>query len=515
MDAETDSLVASPPSPGSQRSVLRQTTRSRLFGEDDCAVGGGDREKEDQHNNNGNFRFLSKVEDKKNNKTPTRGGGASGGPSETDIRRPKILKPLDLNLSFEDEEEFLPFVHSVGGGGGQPVLNDAVASALSHQDKQRRKRLQRLAEIARRESQTPTRTQATIDPDNVMAASPYISPSSYITMDGRCVTSKNPFSPMVTEDLTPAFVTGPSSFAINGSRTHTNGAAPSFPVSFETSSDHAPPACHRLQKRDASTWASPSKRSLLYSSFTRDGYPERSGRYSFTGSPINEDEENTKYQMDISTSSISPSMRAAASKIRRLGLKDDVHYPNCGSGRRHDLAVETNSTVLASSCSEEISPADVLSFPTPPSPTKSTKSNTPYPFVSHPPDTPFISRSGRRPRRRMPSSIYGSELGDTNNSCSSCESYENESIMKPTISRFKSDFDIIGELGKGSFGAVYKVLSQLDGCMYAVKTALRKVKGNADRDRMLKEVSFYQCFHYFDVSLEHCEICVPSCFCSP
>ena len=57
------------------------------------------------------------------------------------------------------------------------------------------------------------------------------------------------------------------------------------------------------------------------------------------------------------------------------------------------------------------------------------------------------------------------------------------------ISRFKSDFDVIGELGKGSFGAVYKVLSRLDGCMYAVKTALRKFKGEADRNRMLKEVS--------------------------
>ena len=67
---------------------------------------------------------------------------------------------------------------------------------------------------------------------------------------------------------------------------------------------------------------------------------------------------------------------------------------------------------------------------------------------------------------------------------------EDEPITAATVtSRFKSDFDVIGELGKGSFGAVYKVLSRLDGCMYAVKTALRKVKGNADRDRMLKEVS--------------------------
>lgn len=72
--------------------------------------------------------------------------------------------------------------------------------------------------------------------------------------------------------------------------------------------------------------------------------------------------------------------------------------------------------------------------------------------------------------------------------CTSYQSEEETSAVTTTVSRFKSDFDVIGELGKGSFGAVYKVLSRLDGCMYAVKAALRKAKGIADRDRMLKEV---------------------------
>ena len=55
-------------------------------------------------------------------------------------------------------------------------------------------------------------------------------------------------------------------------------------------------------------------------------------------------------------------------------------------------------------------------------------------------------------------------------------------------SRFDTDFEVIGELGKGSFGAVYKAMSKLDGCMYAIKKLGRSPKGNADRDRMLKEV---------------------------
>jgi len=55
-------------------------------------------------------------------------------------------------------------------------------------------------------------------------------------------------------------------------------------------------------------------------------------------------------------------------------------------------------------------------------------------------------------------------------------------------SRFYSDFDVIAELGSGSFGNVFQALSRLDGCMYAIKVAHRVAKGNADKDRMLKEV---------------------------
>ena len=435
MEAECES-VESPPSRYRQRAALKQSTKNLLF-EDDSD----------------DFSLSSmQAEDQRNGKTPVR-----SGPD-------KILRPLDLNFSFDDED---------GDDTARP------GSADQHQDKRQRltKRLQKLIENGRRgESQTPTRLYRGLDADSAMLASPYISPSSYMTMDGRCVTSKNPFSPMVTEDSGTGAIP-------------TNGIAPSFPVSFETNTSDptgtsgAPAARHRLQKRDASTWASPSKRSFLYASFTRDGYPERSGRYSFTGSPIKENEVHN--HMEISTS---PSMMATATKIRRLGLQEDVHYPN-SDGRRNLVVDTTHCGLSSSNLFEEVSPTDVLSFPAPPTPTKARKGNRPYPSVSNPPETPFISRSGRRPRRRMgdhdPS--ISSDMDDTTS-----ENYqsEDEPITAATVtSRFKSDFDVIGELGKGSFGAVYKVLSRLDGCMYAVKTALRKVKGNADRDRMLKEVS--------------------------
>eukprot|EP00814_Leptocylindrus_danicus_P019766 CAMPEP_0116039804 /NCGR_PEP_ID=MMETSP0321-20121206/23877_1 /TAXON_ID=163516 /ORGANISM="Leptocylindrus danicus var. danicus, Strain B650" /LENGTH=592 /DNA_ID=CAMNT_0003519289 /DNA_START=14 /DNA_END=1792 /DNA_ORIENTATION=- len=55
-------------------------------------------------------------------------------------------------------------------------------------------------------------------------------------------------------------------------------------------------------------------------------------------------------------------------------------------------------------------------------------------------------------------------------------------------SRFETDFEMIDTLGSGSFGMVYRCLSRLDGCMYAIKAAKSECRGKNDRDRMLKEV---------------------------
>jgi len=452
MEAECES-VESPPSPSRQRSISQNVTRDGLFEE-----------------NSDDFSLSSMQADIQNRHGKT--------PPRPVTSRNKTLKPLDLHLSFDNEDD-------------SPILTAApltISNQQHHQyyplygpqSQRRNKRFQKLAESSRRgESQTPTRLyggRPLLEADCAMQASPYISPSSYTTMDGRTVTSMNPFSPMITDDH-------PSNSAAA-----TTGMAPSFPISFETNhsvcASGAPLARHRLQKRHASSWNSPSKRSFLYTSITRDGYPERSGRYSFTGSPIKENEIKTlQNHMDTATS---PPVAATAKKIRRLGISDDVKYPNRVEKRNNRLAVDTDLGSSSSPGAEEVSPTDVLSFPTPPTPTKMKKCNSPYDSAEHKnlPETPFLSRSGRRPRRRSDMSTDSAEsIGDaTINS-----NIDAEEILQP--SRFRSDFEVIGELGKGSFGAVYRVLSKLDGCTYAVKTALRKVKGNADRDRMLKEES--------------------------
>ena len=69
------------------------------------------------------------------------------------------------------------------------------------------------------------------------------------------------------------------------------------------------------------------------------------------------------------------------------------------------------------------------------------------------------------------------------------EDMEHNNTQATSAGRFETDFQIVGRpLGNGSFGTVYKCLSKVDGCTYAIKVANRRIKGVTDRERMLKEV---------------------------
>jgi len=56
------------------------------------------------------------------------------------------------------------------------------------------------------------------------------------------------------------------------------------------------------------------------------------------------------------------------------------------------------------------------------------------------------------------------------------------------FSRFAADFEVVGTLGNGAFGYVYKVRNRMDLRLYAIKAAKREARGKSDRDRMLQEV---------------------------
>mmetsp|Transcript_16951 Transcript_16951/g.31362 ORF Transcript_16951/g.31362 Transcript_16951/m.31362 type:complete len:537 (-) Transcript_16951:201-1811(-) len=254
--------------------------------------------------------------------------------------------------------------------------------------------------------------------------------------------------------------------------------------------------------------------------YTRDGYPERTGRYSFTGSPI---KEHLEIPTAMGTAAMEdfaglppPDVCTNIRKIRRRTKGDDVVAAAAHdeeAWKRRGLYVQTNDGGKKSH-TDHISPTDVASFPLlraspsdtrtlPPTPSKPVrrppvKKYTPIRKPLGPPPTP--TPAVRKARS------FGDDVFDDDNDCSSNRrsrrssgssmdyhslspgGSETQQVAAAPPSRFYSDFDVIAELGNGSFGNVFKVLSRLDGCMYAIKVAHRPAKGVADKDRMLKEV---------------------------
>jgi wee1-like protein kinase len=66
--------------------------------------------------------------------------------------------------------------------------------------------------------------------------------------------------------------------------------------------------------------------------------------------------------------------------------------------------------------------------------------------------------------------------------------FREPSNLRNRKSRFAQEFQELKVLGKGSFGTVFKCRKRLDGCLYAVKAIDKKIRGNLDQDRIMKEV---------------------------
>lgn len=373
------------------------------------------------------------------------------------------LKPLNLN-DYDD---------SVGGQGD------------CERNKGRKRSSDSRHAYKRQDQSNSMDNSGSDDSDVTMYSSPRFSPNSYITMDGRYVQSKNPFSSPMMDDA-------PS--ATNRHNLHhmsSTKAAPSLPVSFFSSSaadgkmsSLLPPRHQRpAVSRHLTTPATSSLDEMDTTKSLNGGYPDK--RFGFTGSPIME------AAYDAAAMEIGLPSAGSLRKVRKLNLLDDVV-----SATSHDLSYRNKPEDQTSAWMLEeqgVSPTDVTGFPSqpkytapPPTPVKAKPHHNPYNnnhrLASYTPIPPTLER--RRPATaRTP---YPGHHIPGNGDDESNATHDNIGIPK---SRFYTDFDVIGELGEGSFGKVYKVLSRFDGCMYAIKAAHRRAKGISDRDRMLKEVS--------------------------
>jgi hypothetical protein len=406
----------------------------------------------------------------------------------TPYRRSK-LKPISLDDDLDSIAQDNQVVH-----GRKRTSGDNKVSSFDRQDSATGSR--------------PMDNSGSDESDVAMYASPRISPNSFITMDGRYVQSKNPFSSPMMEE-TPVS-NQPHCFGFATSEK----AAPSLPVSFYPSSESRsvlPPRHNRhlpqtALARQSCTPASDMLDSLDSTFTLNGGYPDK--RFSFTGSPIIE----AGFEMAAMETGIATS--GSLRKVRKLNLNDDVVSATSQNlfNRQIDqkyLSISTgkcgNSKYADRMLDEQgISPTDVLSFPVetpkpnaapPPTPVKGRPNYNLYGSIRRrnisTPGPPVLER-----RRFGPSKSPGAQ--HLLNGQSDDDTNDGDSVRLK--SRFYSDFDVIGELGEGSFGKVYKVLSRLDGCMYAIKAAHRQAKGSSDRGRMLREVSFY-CEKLFNFSI--------------
>ena len=247
-------------------------------------------------------------------------------------------------------------------------------------------------------------------------------------------------------------------------------------------------------------------------------FPARGGKYAFTGSPI---DEQTHKAGGVSEYDL----EEEGHKVRRLNLDCSMeegseeegsgsvyNHMQKGPGTHEACKVQTKSSISFFSPPEpvnkeeqEISPKEVMdlsAFSSTTSPLSTTF--VPTPIFQSPPVTQrkglnsfHLPPSPRRIRHessftyapspktpRVPHKSHRRHLGHL----SSKPSQENDHSAQPPRSRFADDFEILGTLGTGSFGTVYKCLSKLDGCTYAIKAAKRQARGAMDKKRMLNEV---------------------------
>ncbi|CAF3396443.1 unnamed protein product [Rotaria sp. Silwood1] len=79
-------------------------------------------------------------------------------------------------------------------------------------------------------------------------------------------------------------------------------------------------------------------------------------------------------------------------------------------------------------------------------------------------------------------------ISDSDNRDTGSTNSNNDEMLVSAQSRLKSDFEVIGIIGRGGFGNVFKVQNKLDGCFYAVKQILLKSANKQVNKKITREV---------------------------
>ncbi|XP_057681844.1 eukaryotic translation initiation factor 2-alpha kinase 1 isoform X1 [Corythoichthys intestinalis] len=97
------------------------------------------------------------------------------------------------------------------------------------------------------------------------------------------------------------------------------------------------------------------------------------------------------------------------------------------------------------------------------------------------------------------SSLYPQEQQQLNINAHNPAVRLKEGLFQAQTSRYLSEFEEIGRIGKGSYGNVYKVVNKLDGQRYAVKKILIKKVSKDDCMKVLREVKVLSSLQHVNV----------------